>query len=148
MSTPNISRAAKPAARAAAKPAAKTTTRPAAKPAARAAAKPAAKAPVRAAAKPAARAVAKKPVAKKPVAKKAVVKVATPAKAVISTEKLYKMLTGLDNGDFCQKVTDHIEAGYTLHGSPTMTVKGNQIWVGQAVTRKPKAKPKAKGKKK
>jgi hypothetical protein len=139
MSNPNISRAAKPAARAAAKPAAKTTTRPAAKPAARAAAKPAAKAPVRAAAKPA---------AKKPVAKKAVVKVATPAKAVISTEKLYKMLTGLDNGDFCQKVTDHIEAGYTLHGSPTMTVKGNQIWVGQAVTRKPKAKPKAKGKKK
>jgi hypothetical protein len=140
MSNPNISRAAKPAARAAAKPAAKTTTRPAAK--------PAAKAPVRAAAKPAARAVAKKPVAKKPVAKKAVAKVATPAKAVISTEKLYKMLTGLDNGDFCQKVTDHIEAGYTLHGSPTMTVKGNQIWVGQAVTRKPKAKPKAKGKKK
>jgi hypothetical protein len=139
MSNPNISRAAKPAARAAAKPAAKTTTRPAAKPAARAAAKPAAKAPVRAAAKPA---------AKKPVAKKAVAKVAAPAKAVINTEKLYKMLTGLDNGDFCQKVTDHIEAGYQLHGSPTMVVKGNQIWVGQAVTRKPKAKPKAKGKKK
>ena len=139
MSTPNISRAAKPAARAAAKPAAKTTTRPAAKPVARAAAKPAAKAPVRAAAKPA---------AKKPVAKKAVAKVATPAKAVVDTTKLYKLLTGVDDSAFCQKVTDHIEAGYTLHGSPTMTVKGNQIWVGQAVTRKPKAKPKAKGKKK
>jgi len=148
MSTPNISRAAKPAARAAAKPAAKTTTRPAAKPAARAAAKPAAKAPVRAAAKPAARAVAKKPAAKKPVAKKAVAKVATPAKAVVDTTKLYKLLTGVDDSAFCQKVTDHIEAGYTLHGSPSITANGGKIWVAQAVTRKPKAKPKAKGKKK
>ena len=148
MSNPNISRAAKPAARAAAKPAAKTTTRSAAKPVARAAAKPAAKAPVRAAAKPTARPAAKKPVARKPVAKKAAPKVAAPAKAVINTEKLYKMLTGLDDSAFCQKVTDHIEAGYTLHGSPTMVVKGTQIWVGQAVTRKPKAKPKSKGKKK
>ena len=138
MSNPNISRAAKPAARAAAKPAAKPTTRTAAKPAARAAAKPAAKAPVRAAAKPAARPAAKKPVAK----------AATPAKAVISTDKRFKMLTGVDDSAFCQKVSDHLDAGYELYGSPSITVKGAQIWVGQAVTRKPKAKPKAKGKKK
>jgi hypothetical protein len=143
MSNPNISRAAKPAARAAAKPAAKPTVRSAAKPVARAAAKPAAKSPVRAAAKPVAR-----PAAKKPVAKKAAAKVAAPAKAVVDTTKLYKLLTGVDDSAFCQKVTDHIEAGYTLHGSPAITVKGTQLWVAQAVTRKPKAKPKAKGKKK
>ena len=140
MSNPNISRAAKPAAR----PAAKAASRTAAKPAARAAAKPAAKAPARAAAKPAARAAAKKPVAKKAPAKAVAAKVATPAKAVINTEKLYKFLTGVDDSAFCQKVSDHIEAGYELYGSPSITVKGNQIWVGQAVTRKPKAKGKKK----
>jgi len=128
MSNPNISRAAKPAAR----PAAKAASRTAAKPAARAAAKPAA------------RAAAKKPVAKKAPAKAVAAKVATPAKAVINTEKLYKFLTGVDDSAFCQKVSDHIEAGYELYGSPSITVKGNQIWVGQAVTRKPKAKGKKK----
>lgn len=113
MSTPNTSRAAKPAARPAAKAAAK--------PATRAAAKPTAKPVVRAAAKPV-------------------------AKPVIDTTKLYKLLTGVDDGAFCQKVTDHILAGYQLHGSPSITVKGGQVWAAQAVTRKPK--PAKKGKKK
>ena len=132
MSTPNTSRAAKPVAR----PAAKT----AAKPATRAAAKPAAKPAVRAAAKPVA-----KPAAKT-AAKKAASKPVAAAKPVIDTTKLYKLLTGVDDGAFCQKVTDHILAGYQLHGSPSITVKGGQVWAAQAVTRKPK--PVKKGKKK
>ena len=143
MSTPNTARAAKPAARPAAKAAAKPATRTAAKPAAklavRAAAKPAAKPAVRAAAKPAAKAPVKKVAAKAPAKK-------TAAKPAISTDKVYKLLTGVDDGAFCQKVSDHVEAGWQLYGSPSIVLKGGLVYAAQAVTRKPK--PQKKGKKK
>ena len=111
-----------------------------------AAAKPAAKAaPRTAAAKPAAKPVAsKRPAAKaapKPAAK------AAPAKAVISTDKRYKFLSGIDDSNFCQRVSDHLDAGYELYGSPTMVVKGSQIFVGQAIVLKKAPKSKKKGKK-
>jgi hypothetical protein len=146
--------AKKPAAPRAA--AAKTTTRTvAAKPAPRAAAKPVAKKPVaRAAAKPAPRAAAK-PAAKKPVAR-ASAKPAAKAVAAAPTyefTKPYKFLTGFDDSDFCGKVSAHLNAGYKLAGSATMTTVGGKVYVGQPVFKasniaKPKAKPKAKGKKK
>ena len=117
--------AAKPAVRAAAKPAARTVAKPAAKPAVRAAAKPAAKAPVKAAPKAAA----------KPAAK-AAAKAAKPAKVVIDTTKRYKFLSGIDDSNFCQRVSDHLDAGYELAGSPTMVVKGSTVYVGQAIVRK------------
>lgn len=125
----------KPAAAKAAAPATKTVAKPAvrtaAKPAVRAAVKPAAKPAVRAAAKPAARTAAK----------------AAPApKTVISTDKRYKFLSGIDDSAFCQKVSDHLDAGYELYGSPTMTTKGAQVFVGQAVVLKKKP-AKKKGKK-
>ena len=130
--------------------AAKTTTRTvAAKPAARVAAKPAA----RVAAKPAARPAAKKPAAK-PVARAA----AKPAaKAVVAPTyeftKPYKFLTGFDDSDFCGKVSAHLNAGYKLAGSATMTTVNGKVYIGQPVFKasniaKPKAKPKAKSKKK
>jgi len=133
--------AAKPAAKAtapkaAAKPAVKTAP---AKPVAKAAAKPAAKV----AAKPAVKAAAKP--AAKPAAKVAVA--VTAAKPVITTDKSYKILTGLDDPNFCQKVRDHLDAGYELYGSPTMTTKGSQVYLGQAVVYKKAIKAKKKGKK-
>jgi hypothetical protein len=150
--------AKKPAAPRAA--AAKTTTRSVvAKPAPRAAAKPAAKKPVaRVAAKPAPRAAAK-PAAKKPAAKKPVARAAAKpaAKAVAAPTyeftKPYKFLTGFDNSEFCSKVSAHLNAGYKLAGSATMTTVGGKVYVGQPVFKatniaKPKAKSKAKGKKK
>lgn len=143
MSTPR-----KAPARVAAKPAAKAAPKTAAaKPAApKAAAKPAApKATAKAPAKPAAPKAPAKPAAK-PAASKAAAKPA-PAKAVISTEKRYKFLSGIDDSNFCQKVSDHLDAGYELYGSPTMVVKGNQVYVGQAVTLKKPVKGKKKGKK-
>jgi len=88
------------------------------KPAARAAAKPAAKAPVKAAPKAAAKAAAK------------------PSKAVVDTTKRYKLLTGIDDSNFCQRVSDHLDAGYELAGAPTMVVKGSTVYVGQAIVRK------------
>ncbi|MFM5903574.1 MAG: DUF1737 domain-containing protein [Microbacteriaceae bacterium] len=128
MSTPR-----KPAAAKAAAPATKTV----AKPATRATAKPVARTAAKVAAKPATR------VAKPAPKNKAV---AAP-KAVISTEKRFKMLTGIDDSSFCQKVSDHLDAGYELYGSPTMTSKGAQIFVGQAVVLKKKPTSKKKGKK-
>ena len=137
--------AAKPATRAAAaKPVARTVAKPAAKPVAKAPVKAAAKPAARTAAKPAARTAAKpaaKPAAKvapkaaaKPAAKAA--PKAKPAKVVIDTTKRYKLLTGLDDANFCQRVSDHLDAGYELAGAPVMTVKGSTVYVGQAVVRK------------
>ncbi len=137
--TDDMSTTTKPAAaKAAAKPAAKAT-------APKAAAKPAVKL---APAKPAVKAAPKKAVAK-PVAKAAVrqaVKI-SPAKPVITTDKSYKILTGPDDPNFCQKVRDHLDAGYELYGSPTMTTKGSQVYLGQAVVFKKAIKAKKKGKK-
>ena len=121
--------AKKPAAPRAA--AAKTTTRTAA-------AKPAARPAARAAAKPAA----------KPVAKAAAVVAPT-----YEFTKPYKFLTGFDDSEFCSKVSAHLNAGYKLAGSATMTTVNGKVYVGQPVFKasniaKPKAKPKAKGKKK
>ena len=122
--------AAKPATRAAAaKPAARTVAKPAAK--------PVAKAPVKAAPKVAAKPAAKAPVKAAPkAAAKPAAKAAKPAKVVIDTTKRYKFLSGIDDSNFCQRVSDHLDAGYELAGSPTMVVKGSTVYVGQAVVRK------------
>jgi hypothetical protein len=118
----------------------------------RTAAKPAAKAPVKAAPKAAAKPAAKAPakVAPKAAAKPAAKAAAKPVKAVVDTTKRYKLLTGLDDANFCQRVSDHLDAGYELAGSPVMTVKGATVFVGQALVRKATkkaAKPAKKGKK-
>jgi hypothetical protein len=110
---------AKTPARAAAKPAARTTARTAA-------AKPAAKATTSAAKAPVAVAVADKP----------------------DFTKRFKMLTGVDNSEFCAKVRLHLDNGYALHGSPVMAFNGKDIIVGQAVVLKKLPAKKKAGKKK
>jgi len=105
----------------AAKPAARTTVRPAAKPAAKIAAKPA-------------------------VAAKTAVAVAVADKPDFT--KRYKMLTGIDNSEFCAKVRLHLDNGYALHGSPVMAFNGKDIIVGQAVVLKKLPAKKKAGKKK
>ena len=103
--------------------AAKTATSAAAKPAAAntAPAKTAAKAPAkRAPAKSAAKAAA-------PVA---------PAAPEYNFTKRYKMLTGIDDSSFCDKVVIHLNNGYELYGSPTATFNGKNVIVGQAVVLK------------
>jgi hypothetical protein len=117
--------AVKTATRTAAKPAAAKTTA-AAKAAAKPAAKPVAKkAPAKAAAKPAAKAAAK------PVA----LPVVAPAPEYNFTKR-YKMLTGIDDSAFCDKVVAHLNNGYELYGSPTSTFNGKNVIVGQAVVLK------------
>ncbi|MEY4398664.1 MAG: hypothetical protein RLZ53_1240 [Actinomycetota bacterium] len=97
------------------------------------------------------------PAAKTPVRKPAVA--AKPAAApevkeapVYDFTKPYKMLTGIDDSAFCDKVSAHLNAGYKLVGGAAVTTKGANVIVAQAVTKesniaKPKAKAKAKKKK-
>ena len=124
----NVAAAAAPAA--AKKPAAKT----AAKAAPKAAAKPATSKPV---AKPAAKKAPAKPAAKSAAA----VAVAAAPVAEYNFTKRYKMLTGVDDSSFCDKVVAHLSNGYELFGAPSITFNGKDVIVGQAVVLKklPKA---------
>ncbi len=106
-----------------------------------------AKTPVkRVAAKPAARATTRTVAAKAPAAAKAPVAVA--AADMPDFTKRYKMLTGIDNSEFCAKVRMHLDNGYQLHGSPVMAFNGKDIIVGQAVVLKKLPAKKKAGKKK
>lgn len=49
--------------------------------------------------------------------------------------KIYRMLTGPDDATFCRRITEALQKGWELHGSPTMTHTGNSIWVGQAIVK-------------
>lgn len=93
---------------------------------------------------------AKKPAAPRARAAAASKTVAAKAapKAAPATEapKPYKMLTGIDDSEFCSKVSRHLAEGYELYGSPTMTFNGKNVIVGQAVVLKAKPKKAAKGK--
>ena len=79
-------------------------------------------------------------------ASKAAAKVAAPAAPDFT--KRYKMLTGIDNSEFCAKVRLHLDNGYELHGSPVMAFNGKDIIVGQAVVLKKLPAKKKAGKKK
>jgi len=51
--------------------------------------------------------------------------------------KLYRFITGVDDSAFCHRVTQALNAGWELHGSPSLTfdaVKG-QTMCGQAVVK-------------
>ncbi|MEU4253697.1 DUF1737 domain-containing protein [Amycolatopsis sp. NPDC026612] len=45
----------------------------------------------------------------------------------------YRVLTGPDDAKFCHRVSEALELGYRLYGSPTLTYDGEQVVVGQAV---------------
>lgn len=45
----------------------------------------------------------------------------------------YRMLTGYDDSAFCRRVSKALEAGYSLYGSPAITVKDGHGYVAQAV---------------
>ncbi|MDT7798062.1 MAG: hypothetical protein QOI78_1495 [Actinomycetota bacterium] len=45
----------------------------------------------------------------------------------------YRLLTGPDDAKFCHRVSEALELGYRLHGSPAATFDGNQVIVVQAL---------------
>ena len=46
----------------------------------------------------------------------------------------YRLLTGVDDRSFCEKISNAIEDGYELYGSPSATFNGENVIVAQAVT--------------
>jgi len=111
--------------------------------------------------KPAAEAAATKTVAAKPaVTKKAPAKpaaakpVATPVatvevakKAKPEAPKRYRLITGIDDSEFCSRISDLLDSGYVLYGSPAITFNGVNNIVAQAIVLK-KLPKKGKNKKK
>ena len=51
--------------------------------------------------------------------------------------RLYRHLTGFDDSAFCKKVSEALNRGWTLYGSPTLTFDALQgrVICGQAVVK-------------
>lgn len=45
----------------------------------------------------------------------------------------YRLLTGVDDRSFCEKISKALDDGYVLYGSPTATFNGHNVIVAQAV---------------
>lgn len=46
---------------------------------------------------------------------------------------IYRVLTGPDDASFCRRVSEALELGYRLHGSPALTFDGERVIVAQAL---------------
>ena len=47
--------------------------------------------------------------------------------------KLYRLLTGPDNDEFCLRVSEALNGGWELYGNPTLTFDGKTPIAGQAL---------------
>ncbi|MEV6640127.1 DUF1737 domain-containing protein [Amycolatopsis sp. NPDC051371] len=45
----------------------------------------------------------------------------------------YRLLTGPDDAKFCHRVSEALDLGYRLHGSPAATFDGDHVVVAQAL---------------
>jgi hypothetical protein len=45
----------------------------------------------------------------------------------------YRILTGVDDAAFCRRVSEAVELGYKLYGSPSVTFNGQNVIVAQAL---------------
>ena len=45
----------------------------------------------------------------------------------------YRLLTGIDDAAFCRRVSEALDLGFQLYGSPAATFNGKDVIVGQAV---------------
>ena len=48
----------------------------------------------------------------------------------------YRLLTGPDDAEFCERVSDALDQGYELYGSPALTFDGGRVIAAQAVVRR------------
>jgi hypothetical protein len=51
----------------------------------------------------------------------------------------YRLITGPDDAEFCRRVSEALDQGYHLHGSPTLILNGTTMIAGQALILPPKA---------
>ena len=47
--------------------------------------------------------------------------------------KSYRFLSGVDNAEYCQRVSDALADGYVLYGNPVLVMDNDVRIVGQAV---------------
>lgn len=47
--------------------------------------------------------------------------------------KLYRLITGPDDSSFCLRISECLNKGWQLHGSPTLTFDGKTVIAGQAL---------------
>jgi len=45
----------------------------------------------------------------------------------------YRLLTGPDTREFCERVSRALEDGYELYGSPSIAMSGDRVVVAQAL---------------
>ena len=45
----------------------------------------------------------------------------------------YRLLTGTDDAAFCHRVSEALDAGYTLHGSPAVAIDRDRTVVAQVI---------------
>ena len=45
----------------------------------------------------------------------------------------YRLLTGPDDSTFCERVSEALNSGYELYGSPAATFDGERVIVAQAI---------------
>lgn len=45
----------------------------------------------------------------------------------------YRLITGKDDANFCQRISKLLDEGYKLYGSPSCTFNGQDVIVAQAV---------------
>jgi hypothetical protein len=45
----------------------------------------------------------------------------------------YRLLTGRDDASFCRRVSEALELGYVLYGSPAVTFNGEYVVAAQAL---------------
>ena len=96
--------------------------------------------------RPAARAAAKAAPAKATPAKPAAKAAAD--KPAVEAPKRYRLLTGIDDSQFCARVSEALDNGYELYGSPAATFNGKNVIVAQAIVLKKLPAKKKSGKKK
>ena len=45
----------------------------------------------------------------------------------------YRLITGKDDSNFCERISRLIDNGYRLYGSPSVTFNGKEVIAAQAV---------------
>lgn len=45
----------------------------------------------------------------------------------------YRLITGKDDSSFCERISQLLDEGYTLYGSPSVTFNGKDVIAAQAV---------------
>ena len=53
--------------------------------------------------------------------------------ATVDGRLLYRLLTGPDTSEFCERVSHALAEGYVLAGSPAITHDGERAFVAQAL---------------